>query len=78
MINNYDFIFNYFVEREGAEILSTLMDVDLIESGLLDSLDMIELAVIIEKNTGIKVVLADSKTFNSMRRIQSIIDMLEK
>ena len=74
----YKFLFDYFIGREGEQILDVLSEVDLVDSGLLDSLDILELASLMESNLGIKIDLASADVFNSMRRLNSIINLLEK
>jgi acyl carrier protein len=71
------FLENYFVEREGSQILEKLFEVDLIQTGLLDSLDIIELAIKIEETFSIKLNLIDNKTFESMRSFNAILKLIE-
>jgi acyl carrier protein len=73
----YKFLLDFFVQREGDQIVAELMDLDLIESGIIDSLDVLELAILIEKNVGVKVDLSNDQTFTAMRRFDSIINLLE-
>jgi len=40
----------FFVEREGEGILEEIREIDFIEAGIIDSLDLVSLAVYIEKN----------------------------
>ena len=74
----YKFLLDFFVQREGDQIVTELVDIDLIESGIIDSLDVLELAILIEKNIGIKIDLSDDQTFSAMRRFNSIINLLEE
>lgn len=74
----YNFLLDYFVGREGEQILDNLFEVDLINAGLLDSLDILELAILIEHNVGIKLDLSEVEVFESMRSLNSIISLLEK
>lgn len=74
----YNFLLDYFVGREGEQILDNLFEVDLINAGLLDSLDILELAILIENNVGIKLDLSEVEVFESMRSLNSIISLLEK
>ena len=81
MINydsKYQFLIDYFVEREGMQIIEKLFVIDLVESGLIDSLDILELAMLIEENLDIKLNLSDDKVFKAMRNLNSIIDLIEK
>ena len=74
----YKFLLDFFVQREGDQIVVELLDLDLIESGIIDSLDILELAILIEKNVGVKVDLSNDQTFSAMRRFDSIINLLEE
>jgi len=74
----YKFLRDFFVQREGDQIVAELLDLDLIESGIIDSLDILELAILIEKNVGVKVDLSNDQTFSAMRRFNSIINLLEE
>jgi acyl carrier protein len=74
--NELDFLLEYFIKREGKGVIEYIHEVDLFDSGLLDSLDIIELADIIEKHTGIRLDLTDEITFKSIRRIDSIVNFL--
>ena len=74
----YQFLLDYFIAREGEQIADTLFEIDLIQSGIIDSLDIIEIAVIIEKNTGIKIDLSKKENFESMRKLPNIIRMISE
>lgn len=77
-INSFDFLLDYFVKREGELILQTIHNLDLIDSGLMDSLDLIEISEIISENTGVQLDLDDESTFIAMRKIDSLIEMINK
>ena len=66
------------MKREGESILQTIRDLDLIDSGLLDSLDLIEISEIILENTGLQLDLNEEETFTSMRKIDSLIELINK
>lgn len=69
-------LLNFFVSREGAEIEGKLREVDLFEAGLLDSLDVIDLAMYLEIETGTKIDLTSEETFIAMRRYSSILKLI--
>lgn len=66
----------FFVEREGKEVLARIRSADLVAEGLLDSLDMVSLAVFIEREFGVKLELADPATFQGMRRFDSLCGLV--
>jgi acyl carrier protein len=43
------------------------------EAGIIDSLDLVSLAVFIERNFNKKINLADPVTFKAMRRFDSLL-----
>ena len=45
----------FFVEREGEGVSDIIRDIDFIEEGILDSLDLVSLAAFIESNLGKKI-----------------------
>lgn len=70
---NEKLVAQFFVEREGVGILDEIRDIDFIEAGIIDSLDLVSLAVFIEKNFGRKIDLANPATFSAVRRFGSLV-----
>jgi acyl carrier protein len=66
----------FFVEREGAGILEEIKNMDFMEAGIIDSLDLVSLAVFIERNFNKKINLADPATFKAMRRFDSLLALI--
>lgn len=67
----------FFVDREGQEIESNLDTIDLVDEGILDSLDFLTLAAYIETEFGFKLNLTDETTFISMRRLSTLQELIE-
>jgi acyl carrier protein len=67
----------FFVEREGEGILPSIRTIDFVSSGVLDSLDLISLAVYIEKNFGVKINLTQADTLDSIRRFDSLVALIQ-
>ena len=65
-----------FVEREGEGVLETIRNIDFIEEGILDSLDLVSLSAFIESNLGKKIDVTDEMTFRSIRRFDSLVEMV--
>ena len=63
---------SFFSEREGEELLDEIDSIDLVDEGILDSLDFLSLAAYIEKTCGVKLELTDEGTFKAMRNIGSL------
>lgn len=62
----------FFVQREGEGVLDIITTVDFFKQGLLDSLDMVGLAVFIEKEFSRKLDLTDPATMKAMARFDSL------
>ena len=66
----------FFVEREGDGILEEIREIDFIGTGIIDSLDIVSLAMFIEKNFHKKIDLTSPETFNAARRFDSLITLI--
>lgn len=62
----------FFVEREGEGVLEILKEVNLVGEGLLDSLDMVVLAVYIEEAFGKKIDLVSDETFQAVQSFEKL------
>lgn len=78
MNENEEKIAEFFVQREGKGILKTIKDIDFISSGIIDSLDMVSLAIFIENKFSIKLDLSDPKVLQSIRRFDSIVELVTR
>lgn len=67
---------HFFVEREGDGILEEIREIDFIETGIIDSLDLVSLAVFIEKHFGKKIDLTSPLTFNAARRFDTLMKLI--
>ena len=66
----------FFVEREGSGILEEIREIDFIGTGIIDFLDIVSLAMFIEKNFHKKIDLTSPETFNAARRFDSLITLI--
>ena len=66
----------FFVDREGPEILENIDHIDLVDEGILDSLDFLSLAIYIEEQFNFKIDLTNESTFIAMRRFSTLIALL--
>lgn len=64
---------NFFEKREGPGSYQKLREVDLLDEGIVDSLDMVELATIVSAETGVTVDLSDRSQFQALRSIDGIL-----
>lgn len=76
--NDEKILSRFFVEREGEGVLGSLKNIDLIDSGILDSLDIVTLASFIEEEFAVRLDLTDTNTFNAVRRFDSLIELIQK
>jgi acyl carrier protein len=67
----------FFIEREGSGVLAELKDIDLIELGYLDSLDLVALAVFIEREFKKKIDLSQPDIFEKTRTFNSIYELVK-
>lgn len=66
----------FFVEREGVGILEEIRDIDFLEAGIIDSLDLVAMAVFIENEFGKKIDLTDPATLASLRRFNPLLKLV--
>ena len=66
----------FFVQREGEGVMDQVRDIDLVDAGILDSLDFVDLSSFIEQKTGRKLDLSDPATFEAMRRYDTLVDLV--
>jgi acyl carrier protein len=77
MTHTEQLVANYFIQKEGENILDSIKEIDFIDSGIIDSLDLINLAVYIEETFNLKLNLVDESTFNSIRQFDSLVKLIE-
>lgn len=66
----------FFVEREGEGVLEEIRDIDFLEAGIIDSLDLVSLAVFIEQQFNKKIDLTDPATLLAVRRLDSLAALI--
>mgnify|MGYP006156689587 CR=1 FL=1 len=69
-------LLEFFVEREGKGIIDEIKTIDLVDAGILDSLDMVNLAEFIEQEFGKKIDLTDTTTLSSFSRFGSLMKLI--
>ena len=65
----------FFVQREGEGVLEIITTVDFFQHGLLDSLDMVSLAVFIERKFQRKIDLTNPSTIKAMARFDTLCSL---
>jgi acyl carrier protein len=75
-MNREQIIENFFIDRNGPSVRGILSDCDLFEEGLLDSLDLVALAALIERDFGIRIDVTDDAVLKKFRRLEGILGMI--
>lgn len=78
MTDQEKIIANFFVEREGDGIIEYIREIDFMEEGILDSLDIVTLAAYIEKNTNINLDITNDEVLNALRKFDSIVELISR
>ena len=68
----------WFVDREGKSIVKDLKSLNLLESGILDSLDVLTLVMFLEKKFKIKIDISKPKTLKSLEKFETIIKLINR
>ncbi len=67
---------NFLVKKEGKSILKNIGKRNLVKDGIIDSLDLLTLASIIEKKTGKKILISNPKIYNKFNNYNKLINIL--
>ena len=66
----------FFVEREGEEILKVIKKIDFVDEGILDSLDIISLADYLQKKFNKKIDVTNYETIQAFHRFNDIVKLI--
>ena len=66
----------FFVEREGEEILKVKKKIDFVDEGILDSLDIISLADYLQKKFNKKIDVTNYETIQAFHRFNDIVKLV--
>ena len=78
MTNTEKKIAEFFVKREGEGILESINEIDFIDSGIIDSLDLLMLADYIEESFNVKINLLDEANLKSIRKFNSLVKLVNE
>ena len=67
----------FFVEREGDEILKVIRNIDFIEEGILDSLDIVSLAAFLQKKFNKKIDVTNYETLQAFHHFNDIVKLIK-
>ena len=71
------FLENFFIKKEGKQILKNIKKKNLIKEGYLDSMDVVSLASLIQKHFKIKINLSKESVLKSFENFNSIIKLIK-
>lgn len=66
----------FFIEREGEEILKVIRKIDFIDEGILDSLDVVSLAAFLQKKFNKKIDVTNYETIQAFHHFNDIVKLL--
>jgi|TARA_B100001013_G_C24523180_1_gene407794 acyl carrier protein len=66
----------FFIEREGEEILKVIKKIDFIDEGILDSLDIISLADYLQKKFNKKIDVTNYETIQAFHHFNDIVKLI--
>lgn len=66
----------FFIDREGKGVLNSLRTMNFLADGIIDSLDMVSLAVHIETKFGKKIDLTDRGTLQALTKFDSLMSLV--
>ena len=66
----------FFIEREGEEILKVIKKIDFIDEGILDCLDIISLADYLQKKFNKKIDVTNYETIQAFHRFNDIVKLV--
>ena len=72
-----DFLENFFIKKEGKQILKKIKKINLIKEGYLDSMDVVNLASLIQRDFKIKINLSKESVLKSFENFSSIIKLIK-
>jgi acyl carrier protein len=72
-----NFLENFFIKKEGKQILKKIKKINLIKEGYLDSMDVVNLASLIQRHFKIKINLSKESVLKSFENFSSIIKLIK-
>ena len=66
----------FLIKKEGKSILQDIENLNLIKEGVIDSLDLLRLASLLEKKTNKKINISSPKIYNKFSNYKKLIKIL--
>ena len=73
-----EYLDNYFFSKIGKKNMHKLQNINLIQDGILDSLDIVTLSVEIKKKFNIDVKLNDKKSIKIFESYEKLLEKITK
>tara|TARA_B100000029_G_scaffold479742_1_gene527074 strand:- start:1425 stop:1664 length:240 start_codon:yes stop_codon:yes gene_type:complete len=73
---NEKLVAEFFVSREGEEILQNIKEIDLIDEGILDSLDTVSLIDHLQQKFNTKIDITKSETLDALHHFDDIVKLV--
>ena len=80
MINRIDhekIIEKFFIKKEGQAIKKKLKKINLVKSGLLDSMDILNLALFISNKFNKKIDISNEKNLKAFEKFENILNLVK-
>ena len=72
-----NFLEDYFVKKEGKQVLKNIKKINLINAGYLDSMDVVNLASLIQETYKKKIDLSKESVLKSFEKFDLIIKLIK-
>ena len=76
-IEHEKIIEKFFIQKEGQSIKKKLKKINLVKSGLLDSMDILNLAVFISNKFNIKIDISNEKNLKAFEKFENILNLVK-
>ena len=73
---NEKLVAEFYVSREGDEILEHIKEIDLIDEGILDSLDTVSLIQHLQQKFNKKIDITKSETLDALHHFDDIVKLV--
>ena len=76
LTENEKLVAEFFISREGEEILENIKEIDLIDEGILDSLDTVSLIDHLQQKFYKKIDITKSETLDALHHFDDIVKLV--
>ena len=68
---------NFFIKKDGKEILKNIKEKNLMKEGLIDSLDILTICSILQKKFNYRVNLSNQNALKSFEKFDKIVKLIK-